>query len=193
MFPRLPRSGTLAGLALGDASAFVARAEANLPQFRSVLIDGQAPMFSHADATGSGRWVKIGESFEGWKLETFDSATQVPSVSQGEERKELTLISYRVDDSDATGAATLAEADAVLQEMRFEEMIQKTIEAQQEAMAKSMGSVFGKDMPEAERARFTEFQRKMMAVMFEEMGLPGMRKDVARIYAENFSSTELKA
>ncbi len=190
--PRLPRSTAFACLALGLAFATVAHAETELPQFRSVLIDGQAPMFSLADATGSGRWVKVGESFEGWKIESFDAATQVLTVSQNGKTQELSLIAARLDDAAAAGA-TVAEADAMLQKMRFEEMIQKTLEAQQEAMAKSMGSMMGDKIPEAERARMVEFQRKIMAVMFEEMDVPGMRQDVARIYADNFSSAELKA
>jgi hypothetical protein len=77
--------------------------------------------------------------------------------------------------------------------MRFEELIEKTLKAQQEAMTKSMGGMMGKDLPEAERARFSEFQKKMSEAMFSEMDLPGMRQDVAKVYSDTFSSAELKA
>ena len=193
--PRLLRPVLLSGFALLLAAAPAARAaETEQPVFRSVLIDGQAPLFSLSDATGSGRWVKIGESFEGWKLESFDSAKQILSVSHEGKTIELALESGRLKDGEAAETkASLAEADALLQKMRFEEMIAKTIEAQQSAMAKSMAGMFGKDMPEDQRARMVEFQKKIMAAMFEEMDLPGMRQDLAAVYAETFSSAELKA
>lgn len=178
---------------LGIASTLIssARAEADLPTFRSILIDGSAPLFSLADSTGGGRWTKIGESFEGWKVDSFDPATQVLTVSRGGETKELALESGRMKEGETK--ATLAEADDLLQKMRFEEMIEKTIAAQQAAMAKSMGGMLGKDMPEDQRQRMVEFQTKVMTAMFEEMDLPGMRKDLAAVYADTFSSAELRA
>jgi uncharacterized protein len=189
---RLPRLATLAclGLALSFGSSAL-RAEESLPQLRSVLIDSQAPMFSLADGTGSGRWVKIGESFEGWKLESFDAAKQILVVSRDGQTRELGLEAATLKDEKAQ--ATVAEADAVLQKMRFEEMIGKAMEAQQKAMAKSMSGMMGKNLPPEEQAKMTEFQQKMMAVMFAEMDIPGMRQDVAKVYAETFSSAELKA
>lgn len=189
---RFPRIALLASLGLTLSLASLARAEAELPQFRSVLIDGQASTFSLADATGSGRWLKLGETFEGWKLESFDAAKQTLTLSRDGTTRELGLEAGRIKVGDSK--ASLADADALLQKMRFEEMIEKTIKSQQEAMAKSMsGMMGGKDMPEAERARMTEFQKKMMDAMFSEMDLPGMRKDLATVYAETFSSAELKA
>lgn len=183
------------GQALPAAESGTAAASSDLPVFRSVLIDGQAPMFSLSDATGSGRWLQLGESFEGWKLETFDAAEQRLTVSRDGATRELSLEAARLGDSEGAGsAASLAEADALLQKMRFEEMIEKTIEAQQSAMAKSMSRMPGMDgMDDAQRERFTEFQRKMMQTMFSEMDLPGMRTDLAKVYAETFSASELKA
>lgn len=195
ILPRAPLSlrffVRLACLGLAFPLVQSARAEADLPAFRSVLIDGSAPLFSLADATGSGRWIKVGEAFEGWKVDSYDPAKQVLLVSRDGETKELTLEGVRI--ADGGGKATIAEADEVLQKMRFEEMIGKTLEAQQSAMAKSMGGLFGKDMPEAQRERMVEFQKKVMAAMFEEMDLPGMRNDLSAVYAEIFSSAELKA
>lgn len=191
---RLPRPALLACLALLSFAGSAAHAaEAELPVFRSVLIDGQAPLFSLADATGSGRWVKIGETFEGWKLDSFDAAKQTLTVTHDGKTTELSLESGQLKNDAANTKATVAEADALLQKMRFEEMISKTLEAQQSAMAKSMGGMFGKDMPEDQRTRMVEFQKKVMAAMFEEMDLPGMRQDLASVYAETFSSAELKA
>jgi uncharacterized protein len=188
-----PRSRLASLACLGIALSFgpTLRAEEGLPLLRSVLIDGQAPMFSLADATGAGRWLKIGESFEGWKLESFDATKQVLIVSRDGEKRELGLEVAKLKDE--AGKATLAEAETVLQKMRFEEMIGKALEAQQKAMAKSMGGMMGKDLPPDEAAKMAAFQQKVMAAMFEEMDLPGMRQDIAKVYAEAFSSAELKA
>ena len=61
-------------------------------------------------------------------------------------------------------------------------------------MAKAMVSMPGMEkMSEAERARFTEFQKKMSEAMFAEMDIPGMQTDLAQVYADTFSSAELKA
>jgi hypothetical protein len=77
--------------------------------------------------------------------------------------------------------------------MRFEDMIGKSIEAQQKAMAKAMGQMGGRDMPDAEKARMAEFQAKVMKVMLDEMDLPGMRQDMAKAMAEIYTAEEIRA
>jgi hypothetical protein len=176
--------------ALAPLSGFAA---SDAPLFRSVLIDGQANLFSLSDSTGAARWVKLGESFEGWKLDAFDAATQRLTLTRDDKSLTLSLADASVA-SAAAGAdrATVADADALLQKMRFEEMITKSIEAQQSAMAKNMGKMMGGASPE-DQAKFAEFQGKIMKVMFDEMDLPGMRGDLAKLYADTFTATELKA
>lgn len=189
-FPALRVSGLALLLALAPA----ARAADDLPQFRSVLIDGQANLFSLADGSGAGRWVKLGEAFDGWTLASFDAATQRLTVTREGATRELGLADGSLGNGAAPVAATVADADALLQQMRFEEMIEKALTAQQEAMAKSMGQMMGKQkMSDADRARMAEFQQRAMKVMIEEMDIRGMRSDVAKIYAETFTAAELKA
>ena len=83
--PARLRSSACLLLALA-ASPFAASASAAesapAPLLRSVLIDGDTRLFSLADATGAGTWVKLGASFGDWKLESFDVATQTLTVSQ---------------------------------------------------------------------------------------------------------------
>lgn len=193
MKPR-PRALVLAAALACAFVPFARAAEAGGIQFRSVLIDGQSQMFSLADATGAGQWKQIGESFEGWKLESFDAAAQKLILRRDGETRELTLDSARVADADASAApGSVAEADALLQRMRFEDMIAKSIEAQQAAMAKSLGGMMGKNATDADRARMAEFQKKAAELMIAEMDLPGMRQELAQVYADTFSSAELKA
>lgn len=186
----------LAAVALGLAAALAPLARAAdsvpLPQFRSVLIDGQSRLFSLADATGSGRWLALGETFDGWKLQSFDAAKQTLVLARDGQTRELSLATASIAQGE-NRMASVADADALLQKMRFEEMIRKSVEAQQSAMAKSMGSMLGKNASDEDRAKFGEFQQRIMQVMLDEMDLPGMRQDVAKIYAETFTASELKA
>lgn len=190
---RLP-SPRLLGVALLLALTPAARANEVPPQFRSVLIDGQANLYSLADSTGSGRWVKLGESFDGWKLASFDPVTQRLTLTRDGETRELGLADGSLANGSTPVAATVADADALLEKMRFEEMIEKALTTQQNAMAKSMQQMMGKQkMSDADRTRMAEFQQRAMKVMIDEMDIPGMRADVAKVYAETFTAAELKA
>lgn len=189
----LPRALFLAGI-LGLCPLLLRADDGAAPTLRSVLIDGQSQMFSLADSTGSGQWKQLGDTFDGWKLESFDAVKQTLVVRRADESRELTLDSARVADADAaTAPGSVAEADALLQRMRFEDMIAKSIEAQQAAMAKSLGGMMGKTASDADRARMAEFQKKAAEIMIAEMDLPGMRQELAQVYADTFSAAELKA
>lgn len=183
----------LLAFAAAPGVASAAESPAN-PLLRSVLIDGDTRLFSLADATGTGTWVKLGASFGDWKLDSFDVATQTLTISRAGVSKDLKLETAQI--AAAEPAATLAEADAVLQKMRFEEMIEKTLRAQQESMAKSMssmGRMGNKNMSETEAAALADFQAKMIKTMFEDMDFPGMRKDMAKAMSEVFTPSELRA
>lgn len=183
------RTGLLAfGLALLPVASAPA---AEPPQFRSILIDGQSRLFSLADNTGSGRWLALGQSFEDWKLESFDAATQTLTLSRAGATRQLTLDSARTREADAKG--TVADADALLQRMRFDELLESSLRVQQEAMAKSMGQMLGKNSTDAERAEFVAFQQRVMELMVREMDLPSLRQDLAKIYADTFTAAEIKA
>jgi len=179
-------------LALLLALAPVALPAAERPLFRGVLIDGQTNLISLADTTGAARWLKIGETFNDWKLAAYDASAQRLTLTHENETLELSLEAAQIAAADNT-RATVAEADALLQQMRFEEMITKALETQQATMAKSMGQMLGKNIPAEQQAKFAAFQQKIMKTMLEEMDLPGMRGEVAKVYADTFSAAELKA
>ncbi len=166
-------------------------AEAELPLLRGVLLDGSGNLFCLADATGAATWAKLGQVHAGWKLESFDADRQVLVLSREGVRRELGLETARIQASAAP--ATVADADALLEKMRFEDMIAKTIEAQQTAAIKAMGRLGGKNLPDAERERMAEFQTKVMKTMIEEMDLPGMRQDMAKAMSEIYTADELRA
>lgn len=168
------------------------RAESTAPILRSVLIDGQASLFSLADAAGTARWVGLGSEFDGWKLESYDAEAQKLTLRRGEETRAITLANSVIQAS-GSRAASLAEADALLQQIRFEEMIEAGIRAQQSAMMKSMSGLMGGRGGDAEQSRLAALQKRVMDVMLAEMDLPSMRQDMAKAYAELFTADELKA
>ena len=166
-------------------------AEEPLPLLRGVLLDGSGNLFCLADATGAATWAKLGQVHEGWKLESFDADRQVLKVSRDGATRELALETARVKESEAR--ATAAEADALLEKMRFEDMITKSIEMQQKAMARSMGQMAGRALSDADKARMADIQAKALDIMVAEMDLPGMRQDMAKAMAEIYTADELRA
>jgi len=48
-------------------------------------------LFSLSDSTGTRRWVPLGRAINGWKLESYDPATQILVITQGAARHELSL------------------------------------------------------------------------------------------------------
>lgn len=189
LLPRRPLA--LAALALTLCLGPLHAAEQDLPLLRGVLLDGSGNLFCLADATGAATWAKLGQTYGGWKLESFDADRQVLVVSHDGTTRELGLETARIKASEAR--ATASEADALLEKMHFEDMIGKTIEAQQKAMAKAMSQMGGKNMSDADKTRMAEFQAKMMKVMLDEMDLPGMRQDMAKAMADIYTADELRA
>lgn len=70
----------------GDGSAVP---HEGLPIFHSALpADG---LFSLEDTRGQRRWVAIGRSIDGWKLDSYDKTREILILTQGSARQELPL------------------------------------------------------------------------------------------------------
>jgi Uncharacterized protein conserved in bacteria len=186
----------LATLALGSllllcsVSAVSAKHE-TLPLLRGILIDGSGNLFSLADSTGSATWVKIGQTFDGWRLESFDAERRVLTVARDGVSRELTLESSSIQAGESR--PTLADADALLTQLQFEEMIAKSLDAQQKAMAKAFAQGGGRKLSAEETAKVAEMQAKALNIMMEEMDLPNMRKEVAQAMTEIYTPEEIRA
>ena len=64
-------------------------AHEGLPIFHSALpADG---LFSLEDSRGTRRWVALGRSMDGWKLESYDKTKEILILTQGSARQELPL------------------------------------------------------------------------------------------------------
>jgi len=165
-------------------------------QLKGVLNTGREKLFGLSTETGdSSAWVPLGKAFQGYTLKSFDDAKSLLIFEHEGKTFELTLATAKIATAEAAKGtpATLADATAVIDHMRFEEMIAKTLEAQKRAMGRQFqmmakqagGNVDPKDMQ--------EHMDKVMDVMTEAMNIPQLKKEMAQIYAETFTKEELTA
>jgi hypothetical protein len=191
------RFGSVAMAALAFAlGAGALSAATGEPVLRGVLVTCTEKLFSLSIPGSQPAWVEVGKTFEGWKVAEYREASRSLVLTRDGVEKVLPLADSVIGASELAGtAASLEDAEQLLNQMRFDEMMTKTIEQQKDAMVKMMGQMFkgqtAKGGPDA--AEFEELQRKTMDVMFEAMDLPGMKKDVAKIYSETFTKEELRA
>jgi hypothetical protein len=66
-----------------------------VPVFHSVL--PSEGLFSLADDAGHRRWVKVGQAFAGWTLESYDEKHQVLTIAKEKSLRELTLFKSVVE------------------------------------------------------------------------------------------------
>jgi uncharacterized protein len=190
---RLPSCALLVASMLLATTPLAHAAESTpSPLLRGILIDAQGQLFSLSDATGAGTWAKLGDSFQGWQLKEFDAKRQVLTLVRDSQTREISPEGARIATSETP--ATTGEADALLNKMRFDEMIEKSLKNQQLAMSKSMGQMQnGMGLSKAESEEMAQFQAKVMQVMLAEMDIPGMRSELARAMTEIYTPAELRA
>jgi len=165
-------------------------AEPAVPELRGMLATGSDRKFALATPGGDQpAWVSVGDSFAGWKLSAYHPAEDALVLARDGKEVLLKLSASTVGVS--VEKATLADAEAVLNKMKFEAMIGKMLEQQKQAMLgmtkKMMGNAKGVD-----QADYEAFQAKMMDAMYESMKPDELKTDFARIYSEVFTKGELQ-
>ncbi|MEZ0216445.1 MAG: DUF2059 domain-containing protein [Rariglobus sp.] len=168
----------------------VMAADVPLPELRGVLATGTERRFALSEPGGaSTAWVTVGQQFAGWKLKAYRAADDVLVLTRDGRDFDLKLSSSTVGQVDAT-KATVADAEALLSKMKFDEMLGKILEQQKQTMVsmtqKMTGSMKGVDTKD-----FAAFQSKMMDTMFSELNPEAMRGDMAKVYSEIFTKSEL--
>jgi uncharacterized protein len=168
----------------------VMAADVPLPELRGVLATGTERRFALSEPGGaSTAWVSVGQQFAGWKLKDYRAADDVLVLTRDGKDFDLKLSASTVGQVDAT-KATLADAEEVLGKMKFEEMLGKILEQQKQTMAgmtqKMTGGMKGVDPKE-----FAAFQSKLMDTMFSELNPEAMRGDMAKVYSDVFTKSEL--
>jgi hypothetical protein len=178
------------------ATAFAAELP---PTFNAVLTMGGQHRFVLTTAAGaSSKWLELGDSFEGHALKDFDAKTNELSLEKDGVVRKVALVHASIGESGASAVpatpATLADAEAMLQAMRFDEMMAKMAAQQKEAMRPIFAQQASRmRIPEDQREKFAELQAKIMDETLGVMAGAEMREAIAQLYSEVFSKEELAA
>ena len=170
-------------------TSVLAVAEPVLPELRGMLTTGTERRFALSIPGGDTAWVGVGGKFAGWTLKEFRAAEDVVVLVKDGQETRLKLSSSKIGEADVK--ATLADAEAVMDKMKFEEMFAKLMEQQKKSVVEMMRSTTGK-MKGVDAADLAAFQSKVMDTIFAELKPEEMKADIAQIYSEVFTKAELK-
>jgi hypothetical protein len=171
------------------------RAADALPVFNATLTMGKESRFVLVNAAGkTSSFLGLGETFDGYKLKSYDAKSGVLEVERDGKVSRLTIVAdAAVKNAPTVTRATIEDATAVLNAMNFEQMMDKTMagaKKQQAAMVdKMMGQMGG---PGVDREAVVEFQKKVMNEMMSAVTGADMKNDMARVYSDVFTKEELQ-
>lgn len=185
-------------LALAGLTAAAVYAADEAPLFNALITMGGESRFILVSPTGTtSEWIRIGDTFEGYTVKAFEPASSTLEVERGGAVTKLPLVADAAVKSapDAAGTkATLADAENVLQVMRFEDMMEKMLVQQKKQSAAMVQQMTARmDAPGVDRADLSAFQEKVMNEMMSVMNAGEMKKDMAQIYTDVFTKEELAA
>jgi hypothetical protein len=176
-------------------SALAVRAADALPQFNATLTVGKEHRFVLVDANGkSSAFLSLGESFAGYKLKSYDPREGALELERDGRVSRVKLVA----DAAVTHAlatplpATIADANVVLNKMRFEEMMDRIIAQQRKAMGVNFEQMTSRMVQQGvDKQEVAAFQKRLMDEVMSAMEPQQMKADMARIYSEVFTKQEL--
>jgi hypothetical protein len=113
------------------------RAASDVPAFNATLTIGKENRFVLVSPAGkASSWLKLGDTFEGYKLKKFDAKEPALELERDGEVTRIVLVSdaATVNASLAPTPATLADAEDLFRVMRFEDMMKKIMDGQKKGM-----------------------------------------------------------
>ncbi len=166
-----------------------------------MLTAGGERRFALAVPGGMQAWVSVGETFEGWTVADYDAAADTLLLSKDGRQVTIGLSSSVLGTSAPAGGGTmvagsstkasLADAEEVLNKMRFEQMMGRVLEQQKKsaaALVRQIAAQAGAEQTDEGAA----FQGRMLDMMFAELNAEALRGDLARAYSEVFTKEELQ-
>jgi len=161
------------------------------PELRGVLISGADQRFALTLPGGARTaWAGIGESFEGWKLASYNQADETLVVKKDGREVSIKLASSKVGAAD--NKATIADAEEVFRKMNFDEMLGKIMDQQKKSQLNMMRQMLARNPPkDGSQDDRMALQTKIMDVMFGELKPEAMRADIAKAYSDVFTKDEL--
>jgi hypothetical protein len=169
-----------------------------VPSFNAMLTMGKERRFVLANTTGkTSEFLRLGDTFDGYTIKSYEPKTDVLELERDGKVVTVTLVGSTIVNGPATAAAsaaaTLAEAQAVLKAMNFEEMMDKTLAGVRKSQAamvdQMMGQLAGTG---ADRESLVAFQKKLLDEMMGSMNGAEMKDDMAKAYSEVFTKDELQ-
>ncbi len=181
--------------ALFGVLVLVAKAETP-PQLelRGMLSTGNERRFALAAPGGDTAWVSIGDNFAGWKLTDYHPAEDVLVLTKNGQSANVHLSGSVIGTSTSDNTkATLADAEEVLNKMKFNQMMDRIMEQQKKAAANMVKQLAAQTGGAGNSEDLQAFQARLMDTMFAELNADAMRPDIAKAYSEVFTKEELQA
>lgn len=183
-------------LVLFVASAVTsALAAESLPQFNATLTVGKEHRFVLVSSTGKpSAFLTLGETFDGYTLKSYDTATGVLEIERDGKVSQLSLVAdAAVANAPAARVpATVADAEAVLNQMHFEQMMERALDRQKKAIVEQFRQVGSRMMAQGANPTEVEaFQQKITGEILGVLDTGRLKADTAKIYSEVFSKQEL--
>jgi hypothetical protein len=175
-------------------AAMVYAADA-LPQFNATLTVGKDHRFVLIDATGkTSSFLSLGESFAGYVLKAYDAKTGTLDLERDGKISRVTLVAdaATVNGPGAPIPATVADAEAVLNKIHFEDMMERAMDKQKKMIAGQFQQVAARMTAQGvDPAEAAAFQKKMADEVLGVLDPKTLKKDVSKIYSEVFTKQEL--
>lgn len=169
------------------------------PELRGILVTGNEPRFALVASGGEhSGWAVVGETFEGWKLLHYLPKSDAIVLSRDDQQVTVHLNDSAVAPLDPRGEimakATVAQAEEVLNKMKFEAMWERISAEQKKAMVGAIrqqsAAEFAKTgLPPEEIDRLLD---KMGDVLVGGLQADAMKQDFARIFSEVYTADELR-
>lgn len=176
-------------------SAIGLYAAETLPLFNATLTVGKEHRFVLVDANGkASSFLSLGEVFAGYTLKAYDAKAGALDLERDGQVSRVTLVA----DAATIGApaapmpATVADAEAVLNKMHFDEMMERVLGQQRKAILGQFQQIGARMTAQGvDPAEAAAFQKKMADEILAVLDPKQMRTDVSKIYSELFSKQEL--
>jgi hypothetical protein len=180
---------------LAFLSAVALRAAEAVPQFNAMLTVGKEHRFVLVDAGGkTSSFLKLGESFGGYTLKAYDAKSGVLELERDGQISRVTLVAdAAVKNAPALATqATVADAEAVLGKMHFEEMMERALAGQKKVISAQFQRVGAQIAAQGgDPAEAAVFQQKIMDEITAMLDAKALKNDIAKIYSEVFTKEEL--
>lgn len=183
----------LGATALFALTAFAAEPAEDVV-LRGVFDMGDRATFSLSSPGGqTNGWAEVGDEFLGYEITGYDADAKVLSLSRDGVEYTVGLAGVAPGTGPKDIAEARAEAIALFDKMHFQEMIEKVLDGQAEAMSQAMRQQMAASTPDGSVDEgLLAFQEKAMREMFAEMDWDTMEKGMTEAYAEVFTPAELR-